>query len=247
MKISLILKSIAPFVVLICGYHLSAVDKEAADPQDQTTYIDLNESTVTPLAFASTTGNGAAVSATTTLGAASTGWASRQTGSNAELELALSSSDNDGFTVAFSSANDGNFRNDEEDVGHCTDVVGTTATKDSNCITYEIGCDTIEHDETNGQTDIVTYFSNEDTPSASEFVKLETDSQNLYRAATSSVVGGNQSGSAMYRGNVAYLKTGDAELKCDLQFATGEDIAEVAGSDADKTYTDTITVTLTEH
>ena len=247
MKISLILKSIAPFVFLICGYHLSAVDKAADDPQDQTTYIDLNESSDTPLAFASTTGSGAAVSATTSLGVAGTAWGSRQTGSNAELELALSSSDNDGFTVAFSSANDGNFRNDEEDVGYCTDVVGNTATKDSNCITYEIGCDTISHDETNGQSSIVTYFSNETTPSASEFVKLETDTQNLYRAASSATVGGNQSGSAMYRGNIAYLKTGDAELKCDIQFAENEDIAEVAGSDADKTYTDTITVTLTEH
>ena len=247
MKISLILKSIAPFVVLICGYHLSAVTEDAADDQDQTTYIDLTESTVTPLAFASTTDSGNAVSATTTLGAAGTAWASRQTGSNAELELALSSSDNDGFTVTFSSANDGNFRNTEEDVGHCTGVDGTTAAKDSNCITYVIGCDTISHDATNGQTGIVTYFSNDETPSASEFVKLETDDQDLYRASASATVGGNQSGSAMYRGNVAYLKTGDAELKCDLQFDSDEDIGEVAGSDAEMTYTDTITVTLTEH
>jgi hypothetical protein len=235
-------------IAVISGYNLQAASAsvEVEHAMTQQTYLDISESGTTPLVFTATTGGGAAVALTTTL-ATTQAWGDRQTGTSevAEIEIALATNDNDGFTLAFVSTEDGNLLNSDNASGYCDGVIGNTATKDIECITYEIGCDTITHDETNGQTGIVTYFSNEATPSASEFVKLEDSSQNLYVAAASSTTGGNQAG-AMYRGNVAHLKTGNLELMCDLQFAANETIAEVASNDSG-VYTDTITVTLTEH
>ena len=106
------------------------------------------------------------------------------TAANAIFEISIVSNKSAGFTVELKSTNDGNFN--RGDAGACISETGTgdgTAgdNSDALCITYEIECNDITHDETNDASLVTTF--NSDVGTAGEWMKLETTDGTAYATA----------------------------------------------------------------
>ena len=160
----------------------------------------------------------------------------------------LLSNDHDGFTITMVSTEDGNMRHQDVSTGGCDNVNGDHATLDASCISYEIACDLIVHDDT-GDGDIEqTVFKVGGTAgsdTASTYGRLTDVAQTVYDARLNTngrvnVSGGTASASTEtdQRGNIVAGEAGDFD--CLIRFAENEKKEEIV----DGTYTDTITVTL---
>ena len=235
-----VLMGIAAFI----GYTtmLSAIDPDTgtgSDPQELIEFIAITTGADAPAFTASLTGSVATMSSS--LAASTQG--TRDNGisiSEAHFEIGLVSNDSDGFVVQLKSDNDGNFRETASTAGDCTDEngagEGAQADSDSVCITYDIECNDIVHDETNGAT-LTTLFFGADGQTG-EWMHLTGTNV----AAYTTIDTGVYPGFANYPAAEAVVDgVSLTPLYCDLRFSTNEDANEIG----DGTYADTITITYT--
>jgi len=228
-----VLMGIAAFI----GYTtmLSALDPETGtgqDDQELIEFIGITEG-ADPATFQASL-SGSVATMESSLAASNT--ASRNNAvlaSEAHFEIGLVSNDSDGFVVQLKSANDGNFRETSSTDGDCTgengDGDGAQADSDSVCITYEIECNDIVHDRTNGGV-LTTLFNT----SSGEWMHLTSANQAAYTTIATGIYPGFA--------NYPEAEAGDlVPLYCDLKFSSNEDANEIG----DGTYADTITITYT--
>ena len=148
-----------------------------------------------------------------------------------------------GFTVALKSAEGGSLRMDGTgglDATQCIGIDGTSTTRDHQCIKYEIACNPLSHTNTLGEVTKTLFDIDNDrsNDASTTLYGLLTDSDQIVFAADASA---NDRVDAQedYRGTLSAGATTPTE--CKIQFSENETAEEVPAA----TYTDTITVTIT--
>lgn len=212
-------------IAVISGYNLWAASIAVTDTILDISYVSIAEGTNAAAFTASIAGDTATF--TSTLAANTTTAPTTFTAANAALKFGLVSNDADGFVVTLTSKEDSNFMEADGTTGvTCLNETGTgdgSATdSDGLCITYDIVCAAITHDETNGAASTTAF---DGTGSAGGWSSIQSTGTPIYTTVTNE-----------YPGLTNYT---DGTLLCDMKFAANEDIEEVAGG----AYTDTITVT----
>jgi hypothetical protein len=239
MKISFILKSIVAFFAAFSLNVFAGLTGSPSDAMDEVLSISINETAGDyPINLTCTGATGDMVCTDTNVAAAATDYAAI-TQSQGHFELDLLSNDPDGFKITMSSREGSNLRLDGKDAAYCNGVGGTHASKDHECVTYEIVCDPILHDTTLGTT-VSTYFnidnSEETDATASAYGALTTTAQAVF--VTSNDAEDRSDDATTFRGNA--LGGAAAPVDCKIRFAAGETADEVP----DGTYSDIITVSI---
>ena len=259
MKVLKILRLMVPAIALFSWTGLQAVTVAPSDGAETVTHLAVGSDETFVIAITVTDGN--AVEAGTINATATTPLATETDYAAAAefMKVELYSNDAEGFTVSMSSAFDGNLKHSiQTDADYCDDEVGQgegELASDEYCISYEIDCDDILHQERDGNQ-AITFFGGSVTPvdlTESVYTRLEDAAQIVWNAALSADDRGATAASADTTGEAAATNwrgvaeqgtTGNNELHCAMRFASGDDFASVKASDTEsKVYTDTITVT----
>ena len=239
MKISLILKSIVAFFAAFSLNVFAGLTGSPSDAMDQVLSISINETAGSyAINLTCTEDNNDMDCSGTNVGANNATY-SAITDTQGHFELDILSNDPDGFKITMSSREGSNLRLDGKDDAYCNGVDGTHTSKDHECVTYEIVCDPILHDETLGTT-VSTYFnidnSEETDATASTYGALTTSAQAVF--VTSNDANDRSDDATTFRGNVLGGATNPVD--CVIKFADDETADEVP----DGTYSDVITVSI---
>lgn len=228
-------------IAAICGSHalFGATSQANQDQYDLQEQLAIANGTVA-VTIESAIDSGELTNSSTLLPSTTVSNENTFTDAASHLEIDIISNNTKGFTMALTSANDGNFQASTVAANFCDDTTGAATANmvDGSCISYMIECNDLTHKKITDEAGIVTPFNEagRNSSTAGEWVQLQDTALVLWETSSSK-----------YEGMVTYSVTSGTPVYCELKFATGETEEEISADGEDTTYSDTITITYTVH